>query len=174
MSKLIGLVGTIGSGKDTIGKYLIDEYGFEKYAMANPLKEIVSIITGTPLDIIDGSSNREFREVVKHPDYNMTHRELLQYIGTEVFRDHFDKDIWVKIAKRRLAKTGDKVVVTDIRFPNEAEMIRDMGGEIWVIRRSLITNNNHISEKLTSIEGDIIIDNNSTLENLFDTIDSLM
>ena len=194
MTKIIGLKGKAGVGKDTVGKYLHTRYTFRKIALADPLKEIVAIITGWPLHLIKGESleSRNFRETEVHPDLGMTCREILQHIGTELFRNHFDPETWIKIARRQImesVKENYDIVVTDIRFDNEAQMILDLGGEIWNIKGGHATllgdfNENqvtisetaskHISERRFEVEGEKTIKNNKTLCELYARIEELL
>lgn len=177
---LIGLKGLAGSGKDTVANYLIENHKFTKIAFADPLKNILSIITGWPLEMIQGDSpeSRKFRETVVHPDFGMTCRKMLQMIGTELFRNQFNKDIWLKIAKRTIINCpGNKVVISDVRFPNEAEMIQELGGYIFNIERpneELLEVPSHSSEQLFSVTNEIIVKNNTTIEDLYQTIEKLI
>ena len=60
-------------------------------------------------------------------------RKLLQFIGTELFRTNIAPDIWVKSLWLRVKSNPDKnYVVTDVRFPNELNYLRDNGGEDFV------------------------------------------
>lgn len=181
---LIGIKGKIGVGKDTVGDYLQLKYKFKKVSFSAPLKQIVSIITGWPIELLLGNTpeSREFRETVVHSDFNLTGRQLLQNIGTNVFRDNFDKDIWIKVSKReikRLLDQGINVVITDVRFGNESQMIQELGGKIWKISRETkeeLTNSTtmHASENEFSTDGEIIIKNNKTIEDLYKIVDTLI
>ena len=68
----------------------------------------------------------------------VTPRWVLQYFGTDVMRDHFAKDVWIWSIEKRLASAPGPVVITDVRFPNEAEWIRSHGGEVWFVERDPI------------------------------------
>lgn len=77
-------------------------------------------------------------------------RRLLQVIGTEAVRNIVGEDTWVNIAMRKIVEQldeGHNVVVTDVRFPNEAERIREVGGHIWrVVRAGQTSTDGHVSE----------------------------
>lgn len=149
---LIGLYGYKNSGKSTIAKCLSEEYGYIELSFAAPLKDIVSIIYGFDRDMLEGDTNekRKKKETIKDPIWGRTARSALQYVGTEVFRNHHDKDTWALICKRKIVEhlsKGDNIVVSDVRFPNEADMIRGLGGKLWKIHRTnLISKDFHISE----------------------------
>ena len=103
MSKLIGIMGLKGSGKDTVAKMLPVEW--KRMAFAETLKDIVSILFGWDRNLVEGNTeySRKWREEVstfwsKELDIkNFTPRLALQTLGTDVFRDHFNQDIWVKV-----------------------------------------------------------------------------
>lgn len=175
---IIGIKGSAGAGKDTIANYLVNKYGFTKVTFAGPLKEICSIITSWPVEMLKGETeeSRKFREEVIHPDFGKTGREILQYIGTDVFRNHFDPQIWIKIAIRRILNIEGNVVVSDVRFKNEADAILNTCGTIWSVNRSTGTLivPKHISEQMAAVDEEIIINNNSSIDELYKTIDNLI
>ena len=100
-------------------------------------------------------------------------RELLQRLGTEVGRDMFGNDFWVNQAILR-AKEHDKVVISDVRYINEAEAVRGQGGLVFRINKNNVSEvNSHESEKnLNDYEFDYIINNDSTKEDLYRGVDS--
>ena len=93
-------------------------------------------------------------------------RRLLQRLGTEAGRDILGENIWVDTAFSRVS--SDKIVVTDVRFPNEVAGIRSRGGTVVRVERPRVgPRNDHPSE--TSLIGynfDIFINNDGTLEDL--------
>ncbi len=112
--KLVGLVGRAGAGKTTVASHLVESFGFVRTAFGDPLKQML---------ITAGLCTREECYLEKTP----RSRELLQKIGTEIFRKQVDPKFWVrKTAEnvQRLFKTGRRVVIDDIRFPEEAAVIR--------------------------------------------------
>jgi hypothetical protein len=127
---LIGLCGAAGSGKDTVASIL----GFDRVAFADPLYEMVSIITGmTPDEMRD-------REAKERPvDWlGQSPRQLLQTLGTEWGRATVSETIWIDTAMRRVRRlldAGRDVVITDVRFDNEAAAIKAAGGVIWQVVR---------------------------------------
>jgi hypothetical protein len=128
---IIGICGLQNSGKDTLGNILVEKYGFKKLSFASILKDIVSILFGWSRDMIEGSTkeSRKWREQVdewwatKLEIPNLTPRYILQYFGTDLFRNHFHSDIWV-IAIERQLKLYPNIVITDCRFPNEILMLK--------------------------------------------------
>ena len=131
--QVIGLSGYGRSGKDTIGSAL-QKRGFVRAAFADRIRE--SLYALNPL----ASSHERVQEIIDRQGWEAsktTHPEirvLLQRLGAEVGRDLLGSDIWVDLTFRSLPD-GAKVVVTDCRFPNEAEAIKRIGGEIWRVHR---------------------------------------
>jgi len=146
---LIGICGSQSSGKDTVAKYLIKEYGFIKLSFASALKDIISIIFGWPRDKLEGltKEDREWREQVDNwwsKELNMPQlspRYVMQYFATDLFRNKFHEDIWVKIIENKLkaiiSKENNKnIVISDCRFENEIQMILGLGGKIIQVYRN--------------------------------------
>lgn len=138
---IIGLVGFKGSGKDTFAKTLRDEYGFKRDSFAAPLKDAVSAIFGWHRDMVEGGDaiSRKWREEKDHYWSEalgrvVTPRSILQEVGTEVFRDNFDSNIWVKSFMARNYGQSN-IVVTDVRFVNEMETIKALGGKLLRVKR---------------------------------------
>jgi hypothetical protein len=142
---IIGITGRKRSGKDTIGNYLVENCGFVRVAYADALKEACIQIFGFSNDQVYGD---ELKEVIDE-DWGHTPRELLQKVGTELFRDTLPKlcknisnDIWIKSVKRKiknLSKQGyNKFVITDVRFQNELDFIKESKGVTWKVTRGFI------------------------------------
>jgi hypothetical protein len=146
---------------------------------------------------------REWREQVDPwwaerlgmPD--LTPRLVLQLWGTEVARKSFHDDIWIASVENKLRNSQDSIVISDCRFPNEIKSIKQAGGKvIWVKRGPLPTwyhlakaanegKKNaqdmleglgiHVSETAwVGTEFDQVIDNNGSIEELYDQIKNLV
>ena len=142
MSSIIGIVGFIGSGKDTVADYLVNFHGFRRESFANSLKDAVAQVFGWDREMLEGRSkqSREWREArddwwSKRLKREITPRWVLQYWGTEVVRKGFHDDMWVASLENRLRKSTDDIVITDCRFPNEIKAIRNAGGKVVRIKR---------------------------------------
>ena len=142
MSRIIGICGFIGSGKDTVADYLVNFHGFRRESFANSLKDAVSQVFGWDRELLEGRTkqSREWRE--KRDDWwskrlgrEITPRWVLQYWGTEVVRKGFHNDMWVASLENRLRQTQDDIVITDCRFPNEIKAIKSVGGNVIRIKR---------------------------------------
>lgn len=140
---IVGICGLIGSGKDTIASYLIDEHGFRRMSFAESLKDAVAAVFGWDREMLDGvtKSSRQWREQVdtwwseRLSIPNLTPRIVLQHWGTELFRNHFHDEIWVASVERKLMKTEDNIVITDCRFKNEIDAIHRSGGIVVRVKR---------------------------------------
>lgn len=146
MSKIYGMVGSIGSGKDTAAKYLTSVPGWNHLSFAGPLKDAVAVIFGWPRDLLEGHTDqsRLWRDQVDTwwaPRLNIPHfspRWALQHIGTDVMRQHFHNDIWIARVEQKISvdlMSGFRVVISDCRFPNEFALIQQLGGQLIEIRR---------------------------------------
>lgn len=143
---IIGICGFIGSGKDTIADFLVNEHEFHRESFAGTLKDAVSSVFNWDRELLEGRTKeaREWREQVD-PWWaerlnmpNLTPRWVLQYWGTEVCRKGFADNIWIASLENKLRQTKENVVISDCRFPNEINSIRNAGGiVIWVLRGSL-------------------------------------
>lgn len=126
---VIGLSGQAGAGKDTVADYLVQSWGFSKVSFAGPLKDAISsmfCITKAQME------DRKLKEQVIE-EWGKSPRQLNQWLGTEVMRKQFDVDFFLKRMDISIGYE-DLVVVSDVRFDNEAEYIRrKWGGLIWRI-----------------------------------------
>ena len=143
---IIGICGFIGSGKDTVADYLVNFHEFRRESFANTLKDAVAAVFGWDRTLLEGRTKeaREWREQVdpwwaeRLAMPTLTPRWVLQYWGTEVCRRAFHDDIWIASLENKLRNSKDNVVISDCRFPNEIQSIRDAGGKIvWVQRGEL-------------------------------------
>lgn len=138
---IIGVVGFIGSGKDTLGKILINNHGFEKISFSDTLKTAISAIFGWDRVLLEGETeeSRKFRET---PDpywsekfnYNFTPRKALQIMGTEAGRKVFHDALWIYSLEKNIQQNKD-YVITDVRFANEINFIKEKNGFIVRIKR---------------------------------------
>jgi len=139
---LIGLLGRMNSGKDTVARELVETYGFRQDSYASTLKDMTAILFNWDREMLSGSTpeSRAAREQVdpwwseKLGIPNFTPRLALQLIGTDVFRDSFHTDIWMLSTMARYS-ADENVVISDCRFPNEVKAIREASGRIIQVDR---------------------------------------
>lgn len=179
---LIGLAAKARCGKDTVAGYLGRSAGIAQYAFAYPLKRGVQEMFG----LTDEQTwNDSLKEVVI-PEYGKSPRQLFQLAGTEFGRQMVAQDVWVRRAKveieerrRESALTTSIVngmVITDIRFENEAAMIREQGGTVWHIERHGAPQiNAHSSEDgVVKHPTDIVLLNDGTIADLYAKVNALL
>ena len=184
---IIGICGLIGSGKGTVADILVNTHKFKKISFADKLKDGVASVFGWDRKMLEGDTDesRQWRELKddfwsNETKMEVTPRLVLQLFGTDCMRNGFDDGIWVSLVKKELLDNpGRNYVIPDVRFANEVDMIRDVGGEVWEIKRGpdpewLIeykTNGKepkvHASDwKWINSKKDLVIENNSTLDEL--------
>ena len=201
---IIGVLGFIGSGKGTVGDILEQDHGFLKESFAKPVKDAVAPIFGWSRELLEGDTvqSRMFRE---QPDaywskkfgYDVTPRHILQLMGTEAGRNVFHENLWVDSLEKRMSRDHN-YVITDVRFPNEMDMIHSLGGKIVRVVRgeepewysNAVTTNQIHAGKVQSLSKypevhysewawvghvvDYVIENNGSLEELKSQVETYL
>lgn len=185
---VIGLGSTAQVGKDTIAEYLEKKYPLEgpgpykvkRVAFADKLKEVA-------MDLFDLTHEqcygpKEIKEAVDSR-YNKSPRQILQELG-EKLRRHFHESVWVDAVFLStipaLAEKGYNVfVVSDVRYPNEADKIRESSGTVVRVTRpnsGTSVGADHISEKamLDYPNFDFHLENDGSLQELYAKVDVMM
>lgn len=139
--RVIGITGLKRSGKSTLATILGDTH--IRMSFARPLKRMLKAMGLTDDELED-------KETVL-PRFGKTPRFLLQTLGTEWGRKMVEQNIWLNIAREEATKylsVGQRVCFDDVRFDNEANLIHQLGGEVWHIKRGPQENTDgHVSEK---------------------------
>jgi hypothetical protein len=167
---LIGLSGYARSGKDTVAELLCLNYGYKRVSFADPMRQALYVLSPKLDNIVRLSEYVDDYgwDVAKQ---NQEVRRLLQVFGTEVGRKMFGLDFWIDIALKDLS--GDtQVVISDVRFPNEADAIAKLGGSMWRInRKNHSAVNGHTSEHaMDNYMFNHVIYNDGTLDDLSDEV----
>lgn len=163
---LIGLCGLAGSGKSTVGRILCHHHNFMRKPFAFPLKRMVAAL-GVPADDLDGPSC--IKEMPCAALGGRTIRHTLQTLGTEWGRQHMGEDFWVELWARGVEHMP-RIVADDVRFPNEAEAIRKLGGLVVRIDRpgaGSVVGAAHASENIAALVPDVVIANGRSEDHLF-------
>lgn len=197
---IIGICGLIGAGKDTAADYLVNFHEFRRESYAGTLKDAVAAVFGWDRDLLEGRTKaaRAWREQVdpwwsqrlNMPD--LTPRLVLQLWGTNVLRKNYHDDIWIASVENKLRTTQDHIVISDCRFPNEIDSIRNAGGQVIRIVRGpdpewfntarvdvtvmpTLYPKIHASEySWASTSFDQMIDNNGSVEDLYAQLKNLV
>ncbi len=140
--KLIGLIGRARSGKDTVAGYLARRHMFAHIAFADPMKQMLETAFG---DLFrDGDREKPIDWLGKSP------RQLMQTLGTEWGRNQVHPELWVLLTEQKVkhfVELDMSLVISDVRFHNEADMILNHGGELWhIVRPDFFPVGGHVSE----------------------------
>ena len=139
---LIGFSGKKGSGKSFFADYLVNNKLFIKLSFASPLKEITKIL----FNLSDEDVKDPIKKELINPKFNASPRELMQWLGTDIMREEFNKkfnysgSIWIDSVKDKvkiLLDNNKDVVIDDVRFQNEVDMIHSLGGIVINLRNDL-------------------------------------
>jgi rhodanese-related sulfurtransferase len=134
---IIGLTGYAQHGKDTVAAVLVHEYGFQRVAFADALKELTLKVNPYVGQDEEDKAVR-LSQVLQDlgPERAKTElaevRRLYQEVGTRA-RQVLGEDVWVAAAALKMKQ--DNVVISDVRFPNEAAWVHNEGGEVWLVSR---------------------------------------
>lgn len=177
--RIVGLAGLAGCGKDTVARFLCETQCFVQIALADPLRDGLKSMFGLTDDVFEQRDLKEQRIswIGRSP------RWLMQTIGTEWGREMVNPNVWLNVAARRINAIKAiaehqhvaGIVVSDIRFENEADWLRAQGGVVWHVRRpgsGLVGfDGHHASEKtIPRHENDRVIDNEATIDELHERV----
>ena len=185
---IIGMCGLIGTGKDTVADILVNNYNFIKVSFADKLKDGVATVFSWDREMLEGTTDesRTWREQKdefwsRETNEHITPRLGLQMFGSDCMRNGFYNGIWVSIVKQQIINNPNKnFVIPDVRFPNEAKMIKEVNGEVWRICRgpdpqwfisyvkdNIVPTDVHESEwQWAKLDFDCVIHNNDTIIDL--------
>lgn len=173
----IGVSGPAGSGKDAVAEAInsvlnrisckkLSGKKIQVMSFADPLKMVCNVALGlTEEDMYTQEGKKRMATLYPH----MTNREVLQKVGTECFRNTFGGDVWVTALMHQVIKKKvDVVIVPDVRFDNEAAMVKEHGVLINIIPSfqgyTPIVQSGHASEAGITLLPDLIVFNDSTLD----------
>ena len=179
---LIGLTGRARVGKDTAAEHLRFQHWFLPMAFADPIRDGLCVMFGLTPD--------RFREISKEltiDHLGLSPRQLMQRLGTEFGRHQVGETVWLDEAARRLARLADnhnrfaqdtpfRVVITDVRFDNEAQWVRDRGGRvIRICREGAPQVTGHVSE--AGVRDDLVdcvVSNDGSYEEFYARLDGAL
>ena len=144
LPRVIAFCGPADSGKSTAAAHLVERYGYTRVRMAEPLKAML-LALGLGRADVDGD-----RKEVSHPLLGgKTPRQVMQTLGTDWGRRMVDPDLWTRpwtFRTRAVLGAGGRVVVDDVRFDNEAALVREEGAVVEITRAGVCYREDHASE----------------------------
>jgi hypothetical protein len=181
---LIGLAGRAGSGKDTAADYLCERYGFMRASFAAPIKSMLEALF-EPMGVDHAYLHEP--QLKGEPIAALGHlsaRYAMQTLGTEWGRRLMGEDFWVHCLDAQLflaperVPVHDRIVVTDVRFPNETRWVRRCGGRTIRLQRHQAATapaGTHESEAHADhLQADLLLVNNGPVAHLHDLLDGAM
>lgn len=145
---IIGLLGAKGCGKSTVfAKHLKENYGFTSVAHADPIKSMLKGLPGITEDHVNGHLKETPCDIL----CGQTPRHAMQTIGSEWGRRLIHDDLWVHLWGLE-ALRHDNVVADGVRFKNEVDKIKELGGITIKIRRPSVEGESaHDTEMYASV-----------------------
>ena len=166
---IVGICGFARSGKDTLANELVTRLGFERRAFADTLRNV--LYSTNPIIETASAGPKRVQDIVDDIGWDEAKmqyseiRDLLQRLGTEGGRVHIAEDVWNRVVFEK--PHGPRLVIPDVRFPNEADAIHARGGMVVrVTRPGYEPINGHISETAYS-DQDFIVRNDGSIEDLY-------
>lgn len=171
MITVVGILGVAGSGKTLVAKHLVERHGFARTRFAGPLKAMLKVGFGLTDEHLDGDQKlRPLPELC-----GTTPRHLMQTMGHDWGRRMVHPDVWATAWKRDVLARDGLIVADDLRYPNEAQAIRDVGGAIWRVYRPGLQTMEHASERAQkAIVEDELINNATTIADMIKSVDYLV
>lgn len=171
----------MGSGKSTVARYLVECHGFALLKFAGPLKNMVRSLLrdiGTDRATVERCIESDLKEV-QVPGLGCTPRWLMQSLGNEWGRQCIREDLWVRltaIAVLERLGAGVPVVIDDLRYRNEYDAIRELGGRVVrVVRTGVLRTTSHASEgALDEAAVDATLHNHGSFADLHDHVDDML
>ncbi|MGW0468329.1 deoxynucleotide monophosphate kinase family protein [Streptomyces sp. NPDC003027] len=168
----VGIIGRARVGKDTAGAWLVDNRGYRRIGFADPLKEAALKLDPIVHPVVrqDGAGTDDYRLSDVVGEYSRWEaakddvpevRRILQELGAAIRA--IDPEFWLRAALAKVQEAneaGVPAVITDVRYPNEAESLRRAGFHLVYIDRPGVPQLDHESEgALTAEDADYLIHN---------------
>jgi hypothetical protein len=183
---LLGITGRKRAGKDTVASILARKYEFNVYSFATPLKKVCrDLFCLTDEQLYGTTLDKEHID----PRWGISARVIQQKFGTDLIRERLlqvfpelseilnGESLWVYLMRLKLSQAILPLVISDVRFPDEERLIREFGGKIIRVNRSIEKDgtSEHISEHgQDQIRADFTLKNDGTIQELEQKITSLI
>lgn len=169
MKRIIGLHGRKGVGKSSAAAYLAQKYGYKELTFASPLKRACKEL----FDISPSQMNGTQEDKERIDDFwGISPRQMFQEVGTAI--RNLGRNIFTRAVEKQISESIDNelIVVSDVRFPDEAALIKEKGGYIISIERDS-AEDEHESENQI-ISSDYVIENYGNLKDFFDNLKNIV
>lgn len=181
--KIIGICGRKRSGKDTIAQYLCQQYGYENQKISEDLKKMVQLLFGFSDEQVEDDTKD-----VNDTRWDISPREAMQFFGTHVMQKEIQhlltkkqigRRFWIEsfVTKHNLHDTEKRIVISDIRFLHEYEVLKRYNAFIIRVDKDAMPfdQSDHESEKdYINIPTDAILKNNGNVIDLYNNIEDMI
>jgi len=189
---LIGICGKMGSGKSTVAEHIEKQRTMWSFGFADPLKSMCM----ASFELSHDQMCTQKGKATLDPRWGVTPRTILQRMGTDVVRDMFpamfpeagldQESLWIRLARNKVETAHSdncSVVISDVRFPDEARFIHEAGGQLWRIDRPEQNDQDdndaaprHASENVDALAKyvDHVLANTGTIEQLHQQATALL
>jgi hypothetical protein len=176
---LIALAGEAGSGKTTAARLLARHFGFTRASFADALKRSAAAALGVPVSLLEDSKrDQHYRVALLHDGdviRELTVREFLQHYGSEAHREVFGPDFWTLALEAQLDLDGGRIVVDDLRTPNEARWVASLGGQVYRVTNPRVCPSNGLLHETELPLPDSLLDgeirNNGSADDLLQQLE---
>lgn len=168
---VVAFTGGAGSGKSTAADYLVREHGYVRVKFAGPLKDMMRA-----LGLGEAEIEGELKEKSCVALNGRSPREAMQHLGTAWGRQRMGENFWVNLWRAKASDVldhGGRIVVDDCRFPNEAAVVRELGGIVVLLRGRETTVASHESEA-GGLLHDVLVMNDDNQNTLYGRIDAAL
>lgn len=183
---VFALCGCMRAGKDTVAEHLCDSHGFVNLKVSAPLKQGLVHMFGFSQAQVEG----DLKDVMD-AQWNVTPRQVLQWLGTDVFQHRIAAELlpgigrlfWVTQLMRRIRDGDGNVVISDLRFQHELDAVEGLDSSVYHVITVKVERTNKLMDdasvhahesELCALRTHSIVQNNSSIARLLAQVDELL